>query len=172
MAGKSLSDAYSNLAAIGFTMSAANTLTFEKFDFPVSVMDKVGLLISRIEYFFMVLAELNSSGDYAVGAITVSRNTPSLIDIEDPTLIDSARVMRFDLGAAASGFFYDEPIIRDLSTLPGGGLLVAPNPLYVAMNSVGAANPMALSVRMYYTLKELKPDEYWQLVESRRIVTD
>lgn len=171
MPGK-ISDAYANLAAINLTMSGADTLTFDKFDFPVSVMEKVGLLISRIEYFFLNLSQLNSSGDYAVAAITVSKNTASLIDIEDPTIIDSARVLRFDVGAAASGFFYDQPVIRDLSTLPGGGLLVAPNPLYVAENSVGAGAALGVAVRMYYTLKDLKPDEYWQLVESRRIVTD
>jgi len=172
MATKKTMDKYANLAAMTLNESSANTNTFEKFDFPFSIMDKVGLLISRVEYWFTSLVYLDSSTDYVVGALTVSKNTSSLTDIEDPTIIDSMRVLRQDLGTAASGFFFTQPFTRDFSTLPGGGLLVAPNPLYLAVGSYNAGGVVGVSFRMYYTAVELSPEEYWQLVESRRIITD
>lgn len=172
MATQKKMDKYANLAAMTLNMTVANTAVFEKFDFPFSIMDKVALLISRVEYWFTALNQLDTGQDYVVGALTVSKNTSSLVDIEDPTIIDSMRIMRIDIGTAASGFFFTQPFTRDFSTLPGGGLLVAPNPLYLAVSSSAAGGVMGCSFRMYYTAVDLNPDEYWQLVESRRIITD
>lgn len=169
---KGTTDKYANIAAVKFMLAVAGTAAFEKFDFPFSVMDKVGLLISRLEYFVLNVSALAADEDKWFGALTVSKNTPSLDDIEDPTIIDSLRFVREDFGVAASGSTFQQPIIRDLSTMPGGGLLVAPNPLYVACDTDGPAAAMGIGLRMYYTTVSLSADDYWQLVESRRIITD
>lgn len=172
MAAKKGIDEFSNIAAMYIQEATADTFTAQKFDFPVSVLDKVGIVISRIEYYFGSLANLNSSGDWVMAGLAVTKSVSDITDIEDPTILDSCCYTRLDIGTAASGLVLERPVIRDLSTLPGGGILVSPNPLYGIMDSLGAGGVMGVSIRMYYTMRELAADEYWQLVESRRIITD
>jgi len=50
MAKGAVKDTFANIAAVRVIESAANTQTSVKFDFPFSIMDKMALLISRIEY--------------------------------------------------------------------------------------------------------------------------
>jgi hypothetical protein len=80
------------------------------------------------------------------------------------------QVKRIDLGAAASGMFVELPYTKDLSTIPGGGLLVPPNPIYIFAEGAALTNAVTLSCRMFYTSVDLKADEFWELVEMRRMV--
>jgi len=164
-------DTFANVAAVYVLESAATTQTSKKFDFPFSIMDKMGLLITRIEYLFLSLSNLNSSGDTLEVALSVDSRITDFQDYTNPALVDSAYISRLDLGAAASGVLVVSPIIKDFSDLPGGGLLVAPNPLYGGVKSSGAAGLMGAWVRLFYTYMELAAEDYWQLVESRRVIT-
>lgn len=164
-------DAFANVAAIYALESAANTQTAFKFAFPFSIMDKMGLIINRIEYWMEGQGSLNSTQDrvivaLAAGAALVDINTQS-----DPLIVDSYKIMRLDLGAAASGIIVESPFIKDFSAMPGGGILVAPNPLYAIIQGIGCAAATAAWVKLFYTYVELGTDEYWQLVESRRIIS-
>jgi len=170
MAKKTI-DQYANVAALQVTESAAGTLTTAKFAFPFSIMDKMAILVSRIEYWPGGLDQLNSTGDYILGGITVAASVTDLRTQSDPQVVDSFSYGRIDLGTAATGMFKAMPWVKDLSNLPGGGILLAPNPLYVAVKSNGAGGPTSLWVRLYYTYMELSTEEYWQLVESRRIIS-
>jgi len=171
MAKKAL-DMYANVAAIDLTESAANTLTVAKFAFPFSIMDKMALLINRIEYEFANLPSvLAASADQIIAGVSAVSN-PDMTNPTDPGVIDSLKYSRIDFGAAASGILYMQPFIKDFSTLPGGGILVAPNPLYAAILGVSAGAAGRVKVRLYYTYMELATDEYWQLVESRRIISE
>lgn len=172
MAQKKVLDMYSNVAAIDLTESAANTLTVAKFAFPFSIMDKMALLINRIEYEFANLPSvLAAAADQIIGGISAISN-PVLTDPTDPGVIDTVKLSRIDFGAAATGIMYFQPFIKDFATLPGGGILVAPNPLYCAIMGVSAGAAGRVKVRVYYTYMELATDEYWQLVESRRIISE
>lgn len=164
-------DTYANIAAVNAVEASAGTAAYVKFAFPFSIMDKMALIINRIEYVFSSLTQLNTGGDYVLMGLTVSNAVSSLLSLSDPLVLDTARIDRYDIGTAASGLFRDSPVIRDFASLPGGGLLVAPNPLYGAIISNGASGVMGGWVRMYYTYMELNTDEYWQLVESRRIIS-
>ncbi len=172
MAGKGSLDKFANIAGMSLAMTAANTTTYGKFDFPFSVMDKTALLISRIEYILAGIDQLNSSGDYCIMGLSVRKDLTLITDVEDPAILDTTRLWRYDLGAAATGNFIQYPIIRDFSTLPSGGMIVAPNPLYFFVGSSGAGGVLSGYVRIWYTNLALADSEYWQLVESRRIITD
>ncbi len=170
MATSKSKDKFANVAAIQPYETAAGTLAVAKFAFPFSIQDKMALVINRIEYWPLVLANLNSVSDYVTFGLIAA---PSIVDFtnqQDPVLIDSSRVARYDYGAAASGELFTMPIIKDLSTLPSGGLLVAPSPLYGAVQSNGAAGVMGCWIKFFYSYMELATDEYWELVESRRII--
>jgi hypothetical protein len=164
-------DSYSNIAAVYVTESAANTQTSAKFQFPFSIMDKMALLINRIEYWFEGLSSFNGADDRSIMALGAAAAIVNLNLQSDPLIIDSTRIMRMDYGVAASGFLVGQPFIKDFATLPGGGILVAPNPLYAIIQSTGAAAALAGTVKLFYTYMELATEDYWQLVESRRVIT-
>lgn len=170
MATKKSGDNWAQLAALQVTEASAGTAKYEKFAFPFSIMDKMALVINRIEYIFG-LTQLNGGGDYVIMGLTVSNTISSLLTLSDPQIIDQTRVDRYDFGTPASAALRDSPSIRDFSTLPGGGILVAPNPLYGVIISAGASAAMSGWIRLYYTYLEMNTDEYWQLVEARRIIS-
>jgi len=48
--------------------------------------------------------------------------------------------------------------------------LVPPRPIYLAVKATGFASAAIVSCRFEYTTVELKPDDYWELVEAYRLV--
>ncbi len=165
-------DKFANYAIISVTESALNTLTFKKLETGISLNEKVAWILSRVEYAISGLNAtfFNATGDALRFGFSVSNafSTPSLSEV---TVIDWNQVRREDLGAAASGFFVMNPIIKDFSMLPGGGILVPPTPLYLYAVGEGLTAATTVVVRMHYTTKVLKVDEYWELVEARRVLS-
>lgn len=171
MAVKKSGDTYANVAAVSVGESVAGTLASAKFAFPFSIMDKMGLLIQRIEYFPAALSQLNSTGDEVRMALLSKASVTDITNQSDPSVIDSYVFTRMDLGTAASGLLLSRPVTRDFTTLAGGGILVAPGALYAAVQSAGAGGAMSMWIRLYYTYMQLSADEYWQLVESRNVIS-
>ncbi len=171
MAINKKSDSFANFAALGFAESAANTQTTTKFAFPFSIMDKMALVINRIEYWTGTYAALAAAADIFYLAITASASVTNIANQADPLIIDNMAFTRADFGAAASGQVIATPFIKDFSSLPGGGLLVAPAPLYALIQGVGCGSAVTAYFKLFYTYMELSSDEYWQLVESRRIIS-
>lgn len=172
MAAKSKTDSYANIAAVSVNEATPGVLATAKFAFPFSIMDKMGLIIQRIEYFFSGLSQLNSDGDFChVGLTCGIPSTGTLLSQSDPLVLDTCQILRKDFGTAAAGALFNNPFTKDFTNLTGGGLLVAPNPLYAAVISSGAAGITGVWVKLFYTYMELSTDEYWQLVESRRIIS-
>lgn len=168
---KSSTDKYANVAAKVHLQAVTDALEFAKIDFPFSIMDKVGILIHRVEWVPTSIGNLNSSGDTLVGALTTSNTLTDVTDPTDPQVIQYIRWRRLDIGTAASGLIYMDPYIVDYSDLPGGGILVAPSPLYLAVDSQGAAAACQINMRFFYTYLSLSSEDYWQLVESRRVIS-
>lgn len=167
---------FANMFSISLVESAANTLTYKKLESGFSLFEKKAWLIHRLEYFNLSLAAavFNGTGDQVTVALTVA-NTLAAINTAaayaDPTMLDIMNVYRQDLGTAASGFFLETPYVKDFSQLPGGGLIVPPSPLYGAIQGSGLASAASCLIRGYFTVLELKPDEYWELVEARRVIS-
>lgn len=169
--GGAIVDKFGNVAAAYLTQTGADVDIFSSFNFPFSIMDKVGLIISRIEYIAGTLAALNGTTDFFSCGICCASTLADPTDTADALLVDLYRVNRIDMGAAASGMFFEQPFIKDFSSLPGGGILVPPAPLYAFVHTSGANAAMSLRLRMFYTYMNLDTADYWQLVESRRVVT-
>jgi hypothetical protein len=169
---KAQSDKFANMAYIQVVESALNTLTFKKLETGVSLFEKVAWLIEKIEYQVEAAtwALFNATADYLNLALCAS-NQMSLLKLDNPAVFDFMRITRVDLGAAASGAWHFSPITRDFTGLSGGGLLIPPNPIYLAAHGSGLTGPVTIETRIYYTTYELSPDEYWELVESRRIIS-
>jgi len=172
MPGKKAKDSFANYAALTIVESAANTFTSSKFQFPFSIMDKTGLVIQRMEYdLTSFTGAFAATGDTLTFGICVAAAITDVDNPADPLIVDTARIRRSDFGAAASGLAMNFPIIKDFTNLTGGGLLVAPNPLYGFIKGISAGAAGTVAIKLFYTYMELDTDEYWQLVESRRIIS-
>ena len=152
--------------------SAADTFTAVKFAFPFSIMDKMALVISRIEYLDRTLGVLNSSGDYKMIGLAASASIVDPLAQNDPLIIDNMLIDRNDFGTAAAANLFFQPYVKDFANVAGGGLLVAPAPLYGYVKGAGESGASTVWIKLFYTYMELDADSYWQLVESRRIISN
>ena len=164
-----MADVYANVAHIKVTESGANTLTYKKLETGISLFEKMAWVIARIEYYWLANA-MSAAADGLTMAIMTSDN-PTDITPDQVAVIDMTQSVRSDFGTAANGWVFDYPIIRDFSQLPGKGLIVPPNPLYLAARGLSQSAAQVLEARIYYTAVQLKGDEFWELVEARRIIS-
>lgn len=150
--------------------SAANTLTFAEIQTNVDVFSKKAWVLHRLEWYFTTTAaHLLIAVDDRIQAALVSSNKMSALGLDDAGVIDL-----FELQVAFStavGFQeYTHPISRDFSSLPGGGLIIAPRPLYLAVKGTSLAAALHVAARGYFTALDLNADEYLELVDFYRIV--
>jgi len=169
-------DEFSNVATISVTQSAANALTYKKLETGNAVFNKVAWLISRIEYCNLrcYASIFNTDNDSLVFGLTASNVRTSLLTLDsytDMAVIDLAVIYRNDFGTAASSVVQQSPIIKDFANLPGGGMLVPAMQLYGAIHSSGLADVASGVVKLWYTVLELSPDQYWELVQARTTLT-
>ena len=163
-------DKFANIAFISVTETGPNTLTFKKLETGIAPFEKVAFLINRIEYFFSdTVATFAAANDILELGLSASDQftDPS---INNSAIIDYNEIMRIDFGTAANAFYRHQPYIKDYSDLPGGGILVAPNPLYLWAKGTSLGNATTDAVRMYYTVRTLKTEDFWELVEMRRMI--
>ena len=161
---------FANKAYGTVTESAANTLTFAQIQTNISIMEKIAWVISRIEWVFTAaqIALLVDDADAYDVSLTAS-NKISTLALSDPMVIDFLSIRKFV--STAVGWQYITPMwIRDFSQLPGGGLIVAPNPLYLAVKGTGLASAGGVSARIYWSKLEVSPDQYLELLDFYRIV--
>ena len=164
-----MADRYSNIAHIKVVEGGTDTLTYKKLETGVSLFEKVAWIIARIEYYWLGFT-LPATGDGVIMALTTSNN-PVALTPEEVAIIDMTKITRIDFGTAANAHVVDYPIIRDFAQLPGGGMIVPPNPLYLAVVGISQAGALTIECRIYYTTIVLKGDEFWELVEARRIIS-
>lgn len=163
-------DRYTNQAYLSVAESAPNTLTFSKLETGISIYEKVGWLISRLDYdVYPNPANFGAVGDTVAFGISVA-DTLATVSMGLSAIVDINHVTRVDIGTAATGLFWRRPFTKDFSSLPGGGLLIPPNPIYIYARGQALTSAMTISARMFYTVKSLKADEFWELVEQRRMI--
>lgn len=173
MAAGASNDKFANYAVLTCTESAANTLTFKKLETGISLTEKVGWIINRIEYYLTHLntTVFNAAGDAFYYGLALS-NGFSVPAVDRNEIIDYNQHEFQIYGAAAStGEFVRRPLVKDLSTLPGGGILIPPAPLYLYAMGSGLTAANGVTARIHYTMISLKTEEFWELVEARRVLS-
>lgn len=158
-------DEYANLVFDEVTESVVNTLTFESIDLGLTILQKVALLIHSVEYtdFWGYLA---AAGDSVIFGLAASNSFATPSPAERSIITFQNRTM-VDYGTAGNNIVWTEPVKEDFSTFPGGGLLVVPKPLFLFVKGANLATPAHVTVRIYFTIKELKDAEYLELLETR-----
>ena len=165
-----IKDSYSNKGYGSVTESGAGVLTFSEIQTNVSIFEKVAWVIQRIEWYLAqaTVTLLVDSADHLECALVASNSVASL-GLEIPGVIDVVDLQRYQ--ASGVGFTYQVmPWIRDFSNLPGGGLIIAPRPLFLAILGTSLATPASVECRFYFTQKILRAEEYLELIDFYRIV--
>lgn len=164
-------DKYSNIIDITFATTADATLAFEEVNLGMSMFEKKGLLIHKwyVEFNNNFVTEMNQESDRVRVALTQSSELTS-ISLGQPSVIDMKEFEILEYGTAGNAQMIDWPSERDYCNLPGGGLLVSPRPLYAACITAGfgaSVSTITTYIRLFFTLVDLKGDEYFELLETR-----
>ena len=161
-------DLYVNRAMVRCTQSAANTLTFAKVNFAVGVFQGIALLIHKIAYHVSAgaIQGIVTNIDNFQVALTMSNQITDLTYAR-PEIIDSRELFGVLAGVAANLILVDNLIESDMSMLPGGGMLVPANPIYLGMDSNALATAHFVDVVIFFTFKELSDSDYIELMQSR-----
>jgi hypothetical protein len=166
MAATGITDRFSNVLYDKVVESSANTLTFEEVNVGLNIFDKVGLLVSRIEYTGME-TYLSADPDHVEFGLSASNGWASA-DPAESSVIDYNRWKIVDFGTAGNAIERHTPFIKDFSNLPGGGILITPKPLYMYIQGSSLTSPGSVAMRMFFTVLKLKPEDYFELLESRQ----
>jgi len=171
MASKSTLGNYAAKISLSITESAANTLTFEKIETGMSVYDKVGWVLGRVEIDYSgALSLFNGTGDQLyVGLVQTNTLTSSQVTSDNPAIYFLDILRRTDLGTAANGWISPSKLVNDYSHLPGGGLLLLPNPLYGAVVGSGLSGASSVTISLFVTPVDLTPDDYANLLTARQL---
>jgi len=171
MANKSIAGAFASQAVLEVTESAANTLTFQKLETGLSVYDKIGWVLNRVEFRLGsgVPALFNASADVLQMALTMSNSLTALAD-NDPAIYTNLMLYRIDYGTAATGVLAENLYAQDFGMLPQGGILILPNPLYLGVKGTSLTAAASVVARIYYSAIELSDTDYFNLVQSRQLL--
>jgi len=159
-------DKYANVLYDSVTESDTNTLTFEAVDVGLNIFDKVGLLVSRIEYHGVWVKLVDDADTLEFGLSSSNGWTDP--DPAETSIIDYNKLLLREVGTAAAAVWNLDPYIKDLSNLPGGGLLITPKPLYMYAQGASLVSAASVKMRMFFTVIPLKPEEYFELLEARQ----
>jgi len=164
-------DKYSNMMVINLVESAANTLTFEQAPQVTTLMEKKAFLINRIEYNIPFPSRdlLVAAGDAIYYGMSLSDRWAAPL-LTETTIVDfNALSIHFLTGV---GFeYHPTSILKDFSTLPGGGLLLPTRPMFLYIVGESLAGPASIAARIFFTIQDLTPQDYWDLVEALQAYT-
>jgi hypothetical protein len=166
-----MKDKYAQIAVIKAEETAPNTLSFVELDMGYGLLDKKAIVINRIEYAptTTVWAEFAATTDSLQIALTTSRTISSLLETF-AAVLDKYKIC---MNANAPLELVRDPFIKDLSQLPGGGILCLPKPLYAGIIATGFAASAVCYVKLFYTVLDLskEKDVWMELVEMTRLLT-
>lgn len=165
-----MADKYANQGFITLTPTM-NVLSFAELATFVSIFEKKAFLISRVEYVFSLacMLQFDAETDVVTYGLCTSNSIASAA-IGEPQIFDYNRLQEILTAAGVSSHLVQQPFVKDLSTLPSGGLLIPSRPIFLYMVSEGWTIAGELWARIYFTVVDLKADEYWELVEATRLV--
>jgi hypothetical protein len=171
MAGKQ-TDFYANIAFMSVLESAANTLTWKRLQLASSLMsEKAALIIHRADIqLTQHFTVLNANTAIISCCCSVSDRITDIRDLSQAEILFQTESQRVEASAVGT-HIVPQPQTLDFSTLPGAGIIVPADNLYVGIKGTTCGAAGLASIRIYYTVKALKTEEYWDLIEARRVMT-
>ena len=177
MAKTTVKDVFAQRMCASLTLAAAaDSENYEAFTDAYKPEDLKAWIIHRAEYEFeeSVLTALDALNDRIKFGLSFLITQPTGgMEIDDPGVLDHNSLRCYHTDAVREEFHHlKEPIIKDFSGLPGGGLLVHPVNLYLwAYNDQVIANTLDLHCMIHYTLIDITDaihKELWQAIYIRQ----
>jgi len=184
MAAKAkVNDQYANIAYLSHTMIAATALEFSRLDIVSGALlgdQKFGLELLRAEFYLKdhdSLTDFGLEDDFILYGLCV---TDSLSDtgLHHPEILSQIKEgvdLRTVAGAADANiiaFPSFQPLVQDFAAY--GGILVPADRLWIYCDTTGsnaADAGLKVECRLFYKTVQLSTEQYWELIESRRIIT-
>lgn len=141
--------------------------------FQTSIADtskRVGMIIHRVEY---VLYSLNlalpGNGDHvSFGLALWQVPLDDLVEMQSVGLLDWNDITNHQLlGTNGSGYLINQPLVKDFSTLPGGGKICHPSALYVWVRGIGTGVIQNCHARVWYTIIDVDDKFYAELFQAQ-----
>jgi len=170
MPEKRVGDQFANVIYGSVTESAAGTLTFTKLETGYGSLNRVGWVVHKLEFYLAVgMSSLIIDNADAIQMAVTKSNLISSVTLDQAAVIDLCQ-MQFSYRTSV-GFAMDmQPIIRDFTMLPGGGKLVLPYPLFLAVKGISLASAVTVATRISFTEQELTDKDWLELVEQTRLL--
>lgn len=167
MAGQ---DIYANQGYVELTPTL-NTLSFQELATFVSVFEKKAFLITCVDYFLGITSvqEFDTESDLCEFGLSRSDKFAAA-NLGETSVFDYNSLAMVAAGAGVSSHLFKQPIRKDFSTFPGGGIIIPSRPIFLWMASAGWAAAGSIAARIYFLVKDLKAEEYWELVEATRLI--
>lgn len=159
-------DRYANMLYAEVVESSANTLTFKEIVMGLTIFQKVAILIVRLEWFQLFGRMLAASDELNFGLS--QSNSFTNVNPDEQAIITFHKQVITDYGTAGNNHLFEEPVVDDFTTLPGGGLLITPKPLYIFVKGLNLAATGDARLRMFFTVIPMKDAEYLELLEVRQ----
>lgn len=167
-----ITDKFANVANLSVTESAANTLTFEELKTGAGIFEKMAMVIHRIEYTTTgTVASLVVEPADQIEVALVTSNQITTLAKDKAQVIDRFVFSVYEQGTPANAWVLTMPWVHDFTSLPSGGLIVPATDLYLACIGTSVASATFWRMTLYFTYRELKGEEFWELVESTRALT-
>lgn len=167
-------DKFVNKAYATVTQAAANTEAYGEINFNIPTFDKVALIISKIEYHFAtgLWAEMLTGSDQMLFGLTTNSSIGALTvaNLSNPAVIDLNYITPVVVGAVVSMLYVRDPITIDYTSMPEGGIIVPPRPLYLYFDTAGFVAASTAYVILWFRYLGLSTEDYWDLVESTRVI--
>lgn len=167
-----ITDQFPNLANVEAQESAANTITFAEITTGAGIFEKMAMVVHRMEYVLSAASVgLLQANDDLIEVGLVTSNQITGLAKDKAQVIDRIRFGYRAFGTPANALITEMPVVHDFTNLPGKGLIVPAQSLYIAIVGTSLASASYARVAMYFTYRELKGEEFWELVEATRALT-
>lgn len=164
---KRMADNYAQRAFVEVTQASANTIAFQQVRFAVGVFQGIGLLLHKVEWFpaTAMLTELEADADQFDCALTLRDDLANLNPTNQSVI--TRQVWNCEThGTAANTLINELPSVAEYTALPGGGLLLPANPIFISLDSNGLASAGTMRAVVYFTFKELSDQESIELLQT------
>lgn len=162
---------FAQLGYLSVTETAANTLTFAGLSVFSNVLGQKGMVIHRASYTLDTTAFGNMVGDGDGVTFGLSGDdSMTSITFNDAEIYDYNMLDLQYIGTAANSQQHYVPFVKDYTGLPGGGLLVPADRLYVYVKGHSAAGAIEIKCRFHYTIMDLSAQEYLELAQAMRVL--
>jgi len=171
MAGKGTLGDFGFPATFAITETAANTLTFEQLQTGLSVADRIGWIIQRIETTLGVATPGYFNGTTDTLNWGLAQNSSlSTVTLDNPNIKYLRKLCRTDFGTAASASIDNITYVDDYTGLAGGGILVVPQPLYGFVQGGGLSAAASINMKIWVKAINLTDADYFNLVQNTQLI--